>query len=141
MTTFTGAPALASLKRVCAVAGLAVCISAEAANLTWNGSVSPDWFNPTNWTPSVVPGPDDTLNFSSGTINLSAPVTINGQFNWSGGTLSGSPMTITTNGLLSLGGSSSKFLDNALTNAGTVAWSGTGNFYVYNNNGAPYRGA
>ena len=93
---------------------------------TWNGSVSTDWFNPNNWTPVGVPGPNDTVNFASGTINLTAPVTFSGQFNWSGGTLSGNPLTITSNAMVDVSGSA--FLSGTLnsTNAtvgiiGTVA--------------------
>ena len=55
-------------------------------NRTWNGSISSDWFNATNWIPAGVPAPDDIVNFTNanGAITLTAPVTINGQFNWSG---------------------------------------------------------
>src|ERR1700722_3973778 len=66
-------------------------------NRTWNGSVSSDWFNATNWTPPGVPGTSDIVNVTNGTVNFSAPVTINNQFNWSGGTLEGTSLTITTN--------------------------------------------
>src|SRR6266851_4246728 len=112
----------------------------RGANFTWTGTVSADWFNTNNWTPVGVPASGDTINFNTGTINLTAPVTINGQFNWSGGTLSGSPLTIATNGVLSLSGSDAKTLANLLTNAGTATWAGSGAIIVYNDNGAPYRG-
>ncbi len=42
-----------------------------AASFTWNGSASADWFNTNNWAPPGS-GPDDTVNFSSGTINLAS---------------------------------------------------------------------
>ena len=109
-------------------------------NRTWNGSASTDWFNPANWTPAGVPASNDTLNVSSGSINLSAPVTIGAQFNWSGGTLSGSPLTVRTNGVLNLVGSGSVTLGAVLTNAGTINWSNSVTFSVYNNGGSPYSG-
>src|SRR6266849_5468991 len=112
----------------------------QGANFSWTGTVSADWFNTNNWTPVGVPASSDTINFDTGTINLTAPVTINGQFNWSGGTLSGSALTIASNAVLSLSGSNNKFLLNVLTNAGTVTWTGSGNLYVYNDNSS-LRGA
>ncbi|PWU16966.1 MAG: hypothetical protein C5B50_12250, partial [Verrucomicrobia bacterium] len=101
-------------------------VVAVPATKTWNGSVSSDWFNPNNWTPIGVPACGDTINFSSGTINLSSPVTIGGQFNWTGGTLSGSPLTIATNAVLNITGGGTEYLENVLTNAGTVTMSGSG---------------
>src|SRR5512140_1582876 len=103
---------------------------------TWNGSAGNAWYNASNWTPTGVPDTNDMVNFSSGTINLTAPVTIAGQFNWFGGTLIGSPLTIATNGTLTLG-PNTMFLQNPLTNAGTVNWTG-GTFYVMNNGTANY---
>jgi hypothetical protein len=73
-------------------------------NRTWNGSFSSDWFIATNWIPVGVPASDDIVNFTNGPITLTAPVTINGQLNWSGGMLSGNPLTIASNGLLTLSG-------------------------------------
>src|SRR5215468_9550722 len=72
---------------------------------TWNGSANTDWFNATNWIPAGVPATNDTVNFNSGTITFTAPVTISGQFNWSGGTLDGNPLTVATNGVMNLVGS------------------------------------
>ena len=103
--------------------------SLRAATFTWNGSVSTDWFNTNNWTPTGLPGTNDTVNFSSGTINFTAPVAFLGQFNWSGGTLTGNALTIASNGVMTISSSSTKFLWTALTNAGTVTWSG-GNLEV-----------
>ncbi len=122
---------------------------------TWNGSVSSDWYNPTNWTPTGVPAASDTINFGSGSINLTAPVTIAGQFNWSGGNLGGSPLLITatgvlnwsggqinpgasvtvaTNGMLNIQGSLSFY--GALTNYGTVVWSAVPGAPLYGFGGA-----
>ena len=101
-------------------------------NRTWNGSVSSDWFNATNWIPVGVPASNDIVNLTnaSSTVTLTSPVTINGQFNWSGGTLSGSPLTIATNGLLTISGTATLFLENSLTNAGTVVMTNTGGLVV-----------
>ena len=108
-------------------------------NRTWTGSANSDWFNPGNWNPVGAPGSNDTVNVSNGTINLTAPVIINGQLNWTGGALSGNSVNITSNGLLNIGGTGSVTLENALTNAGTVNWTGTVGIYVYNDN-ASYSG-
>ena len=103
----------------------------SAATFTWNGSVSTDWFNKTNWTPAGVPASTDTINFASGTIVLSNLVTISGSFNWSGGTLGGNPLTIAAGGVLNISGNVS--LDNVLTNGGTVTMTGPAYLAVYNN--------
>ena len=103
----------------------------SAATFTWNGSVSTDWFNKTNWTPAGVPASTDTINFTSGTINLTNTVAIGGLFNWSGGTLSGNPWAIANGGVLNISGNVS--LENALTNAGTVIMTGAANLNVFNN--------
>src|SRR3974390_3503205 len=106
-----------------------------AATFTWTGAASTDWFKTNNWTPSGIPGSNDTVNFSSGTINFPAPVIFGGQFNWSGGTLSGSSLTLTTNGIMNISGSSTKMLSTAITNGGTVNWAGTGSITLYNYGG------
>lgn len=102
----------------------------HAATFTWAGSASTDWFNAGNWTPQGIPAPTDTVNFASGTITFTALVALGGQFNWSGGTLGGNPLTITRNGALNISGGSTKYLVTALTNSGTVTWSGSGNLEV-----------
>ena len=105
-------------------------------NRTWNGSVNSDWFNPTNWTPTGVPASNDIINFTNagGTINFTAPVTLDGQFNWSGGTLSGSGLTMASNGVMNINSSGTLFLECPLTNSGTVTWS-NGPLGVLNNGG------
>ena len=109
-----------------------------AATFTWNGSVSSDWFNNTNWIPVGVPGPTDTINFANGTIiNLTSSVTINGAFNWSGGSLSGNPLTIANGGVMNIAGNVS--LQNVVTNAGTVTMTGTASLNILNNHGV-YQG-
>ncbi|HEY5912400.1 MAG TPA: hypothetical protein VJA21_17500, partial [Verrucomicrobiae bacterium] len=109
------------------------------ATKTWNGSAGSDWFNANNWTPAGVPASTDIVNFSSGTISLTAPVTLSNQFNWSGGTLAGNPMTIAPSGALLLGGTGTKYLQNVLTNAGTVTW--TNGAVSVQNDGGGYKGA
>jgi hypothetical protein len=110
---------------------------------TWNGSVNSDWFNPTNWIPAGVPAANDFITISNGTVNLTAPVTVAGQLDWSGGILSGSAMTIANNGVMNINGSTTHNLESPLTNFGTVTWTNTGSggdLDVLNNNGAPYAG-
>jgi CARDB/Divergent InlB B-repeat domain/Bacterial Ig-like domain len=117
---------------------------------TWNGSINSDWFNPTNWTPSGVPASNDTVNFNSGAINLTAPVMIDGQFNWVGGSLGGSLLTVGLNGVLNWSGgqlstgasvtvatngtlniTGSLTLFGAITNFGTVVWSTNASYPIY----------
>ena len=114
-------------------------VNAPNTTWSWNGSAGTDWFTPNNWTPAGIPGPNDTINFSSGTINFTAPVAINGQLNWSGGTFSGSTLTIGSSGVLNISGNNWKYLQNVLTNAGTVVWT-DGPVEVNDNNGV-LRGA
>jgi len=57
-------------------------------------------------------------------------VTFIGTFNWSGGTLSGNPLTVASNGVLNVSGSGVT-LGGALTSAGTVNWL-SGDVQVYN---------
>src|SRR5271170_4906634 len=95
-------------RRVCAsIRFLLFCLSillnvlnCSASTFTWNGSAGSDWFNSANWTPTGVPTATDTVNFTTGTIDLLDPVTIGGTFNWSGGTLSGIGMTIASSGVM-----------------------------------------
>jgi len=117
-----------------------VNLASAQTNRTWTGSANGDWFNPTNWTPAGVPASNDTVNVGSGSINLTATVVIGAQFNWTGGTLAGSSLTIASNAVLNISGSGQVFVENAVTNAGTVNWTGTVGIYVYNNN-ASYFGS
>ena len=81
------------------------------------------------------------LGFSGGILNGGGMLTVDGLFTWTGGTLSGSAaLTITTNGMLNLNGSSTKSLQEALTNAGIINWSGTGSLQIVNN-GSSQKGA
>ena len=105
----------------------------SAATFTWNGSVSSDWFNKTNWTPVGVPVSTDTINLTNGAINLTNSVRIQGVFNWAAGTLSGQPLAIASGGGLNISGN--VILQNVLTNAGTVTMTGAANVTIYNNGG------
>jgi len=79
------------------------------------------------------------LNWSGGTMSGSLLVAGGGTANWSGGGASG-PVTIATNGVLNLIGGGSVTLYAPLTNAGTINWSNSITWYVYNDN-ASYHGA
>ena len=96
----------------------------SATVFTWTNNATGDWFATNNWSPNGLPGSNDTVNLSSGTISFSAPVKFTGQFNWTGGALTGNALTIATNSTLTISGGATKSLWNALTNAGTVVWSG-----------------
>jgi sugar lactone lactonase YvrE len=96
----------------------------SAATYTFTGAVNSDWFNQNNWNPVGVPAATDTVNVN-GTVNFTAPVVFSGQFNWTGGTLTGNGLTITNGGVLTIagsGGSGEVVLLTAITNFGTVNW-------------------
>jgi hypothetical protein len=101
----------------------------RSAILTWNGSTSTDWNNATNWLPQQVPTSADHVIFNSGT--LTAPT--NGAFaimDWKGGSVSGA-LTVASGAVLNLGGSGALNLYGALTNAGTVVVTNTGNLRLW----------
>src|ERR1017187_6553586 len=111
----------------------------RSADLTWTNSVSSDWNNAANWIPQQVPTASDHVIINSGSVTIPA----DGAFaimDWTGGNLFGS-LTVLSNAVLNLSGSNNKFLYAALTNAGTINWSGTGYLQVYNNGGSPYNGS
>ncbi len=127
-------------------------------NFFWVGGVSSDWFTPGNWNPAGVPSLYDTvnvtnggtatltnsasvafLNLSSGTVNGIGGLTVYSNFNFTGGTV-GCPTSLASNAVLNINGSGTVYLDNPLTNAGTVNWLG-GTVYVFNNTNTPYAGA
>ena len=116
-------------------------VNMESGTLTFNGGL-------TGTSGAVFTGAGTNL-LSAGTFTVNANITISnllltvttlsgsgvvsGSFAWLGGTLnSGSTLTIATNGILNISGSSPLNLYGMLTNAGTVNWSGTGNLAVYN---------
>jgi hypothetical protein len=118
------------------------------ASLTWNGSVSDDWFVPENWTPNGVPGANDTATLGiASTINLTTPATvgsftqtagtltgsailsISSTFIWSGGTEAGAGTTfLQPDSVLQISGAAVKTLAGRTLNIfGTTTWTGTGN--------------
>jgi hypothetical protein len=44
---------------------ISLITTSPVTNVTWNGSVSTNWFCAANWTPAVVPTPAITANFST----------------------------------------------------------------------------
>src|SRR5215469_13174883 len=125
---------------LCCGAALASILFVQPAsaqiNRTWIGSISQDWYNPTNWSPNGVPAANDIVNVTNGTVNLSSPVVISNQFNWTAGMLIGNALTIATNAVFNINGSSTLYLENSLTNAGTVNWTNTGTLIVQNGGGS-----
>ncbi|MDB6032819.1 MAG: hypothetical protein JWM16_3157 [Verrucomicrobiales bacterium] len=80
----------------------------------------------------------DTANVNSGSILCAPPIMFGGTLNWAGGSLLGG-ITIASNGVANLKGSSAKSLYGSLTNGGTINWSG-GTINLYNN-GSNYLGS
>jgi uncharacterized repeat protein (TIGR01451 family) len=126
----------------------------QAATCTWTGAVDNDWANPGNWTGcgAVAPGSGDTAIINAGTVNVGSDVTVLGLalssgalagssiltvtevMTWTGGTMTGSGMTIiAAEADLSLSGGYGKSLDGrVLDNQGTAAMVGTGNLDLQN---------
>ncbi len=72
------------------------------------------------------------LEVSGGVLAGSGNLTVNTLFNWSGGKISGGG-SLLLNGTTQISGGNSKELDGrALANAGSAAWSGTGNILLQN---------
>src|SRR5208337_1066922 len=90
-------------------------------NLTLSGSVLSG-----NW---AVSGTFNCGDGFSGSLLVASAATMN----WSGGNAAGS-LTVASNGVLNVSGNGTKYLEGAVTNAGTVNWTDTGAFYVQNNN-------
>jgi len=83
-------------------------------------------------------GINGVLSFGAGI--LSGTNTIQGAFNWTGGTVSGT-LTVSSNATLNMSGAATKTVNGALTNLGTTTWSGSGqltlaNGTFYNQSGA-----
>jgi hypothetical protein len=121
---------------------------------TWTGAVSQVYNLPGNWSPSGVPGQNDTIVLNSGTINIATGnpvllggiylingtitatdnVTISGNMYWNAGTWSGTgTLTCSANAFLFIRGSSSKVLiQSILGNAGIISWEGSGSLVMSN---------
>jgi hypothetical protein len=114
-----------------------------AATITWTNMSGGSWLTPQNWDPNQVPaGLTDTAIITSGatyTVTLDGPLALSEiilgvaggagtqTLAWSGGTLSDCSVTIATNGVLNLIGSTDKSLQRCtINNAGTITWAGTG---------------
>ena len=127
-----------------ALISLAFIQSAIAASYTWNGSVSSDWYNPTNWTPQGTPGTNDTATISTGTVsvgtaglvgtlNVSGSATVNAtagltavtSFDWTGGSVAGL-LTVASNATFELNdpGGNLFLYNGTLVNNGTAVWNG-----------------
>ena len=101
------------------------------STVNWSGGTITNGLTVTN---------GSTLNWSGGTLSSSSRVTDGGLLNWSGGTLTG-PLSIATNGVVNLTGAGSKYVQDVLTNAGTINYGGTADITLFNNNGVNYSGA
>ena len=133
---------------VAASAWTAGGLSTPAMAQTWTGASSASWHDPANWSPPVVPGPADaavinaglvtvsepisvgslTLGTTSGfatTLSLAAPLTMNTEFIWNSGTISGATLTVAPGALAALSPSSgTRTLSNTLDNHGTLLLGG-----------------
>ena len=111
--------------------------------IVWNGSISTDWHNATNWIPQQVPTSTDTAVINSGIVQLttnaqflaltfnggtlSGPVLVrsNRVMNWNSGFLAASgSLTVESNAVVNLQTGGEKTLDGPMTNSGAVLWTG-----------------
>lgn len=75
----------------------------------------------------------DKLALSSGTIGGTGSLVVDGEFNWSGGTMTAAGTTTVSNsGTLNVNGTAAKTLSGSrqLINHGTGAWTGTGTWFM-----------
>jgi len=126
-------------------------------DIIWTNSANGDWFVPTNWTPNLVPGPNDnvfvtnsvtvTLNSDAECLGLNlgnsiwsptlagtGSLMMHGASFWLSGSMSGSGRTLVDVGAsLNLPGTTTVFLGGGRTleNAGTILWSGVGDLGVF----------
>jgi hypothetical protein len=155
------------------------------STVTWVGGTSGDWDKASNWSSGKIPGAaddvvintanatithsygyydsihslttgsSDTLNWSTGSLNISSASTLNGAVNllggtwfgggnvtldglltWTGGTMTGSGTTTANAGINLTGNSTSETLDGRTLNNGngtttsTATWSGTNDLYL-----------
>jgi len=133
--------------------------SVQAATCTWNGSVSIDWTNPSNWTDCGVPGVSDDVVIPSGLSRYpTIPTNLESFYNISSITIdSGATLTImkssgvnaatwTINGSLIANAVDAPIYINfnggtgsgVVNNSGTITKLGADNLYIYstfNNSG------
>src|ERR1039458_5562542 len=101
----------------------------RSATLTWNGSISTDWNNPTNWTPQQVPTVSDHVVINSGSVTIPAE----GVFaimDWTGGEVDGA-LTVASNGVLNVNLGDRSVWTASLTNWGTIHWSDSQTWWLY----------
>jgi uncharacterized delta-60 repeat protein len=96
-------------------------------SITWNGSVSSDWNDPSNWTPALVPTNSDTVFIPAGSLPNVPVISANAVAN-SLTINAGQTLTINAGRSLTLIG---------LSNTGTIAGAGTLNLngFSFSNNG------
>jgi hypothetical protein len=119
-------------------------------NFFWNNPAGGDWNVATNWSPNLVPGPNDNAfiaitatvtvntNTDCGGLMLGSPgaaptltgsgtLTLHGASFWTNGTVSGSGRTIVApEGVVTIANPSTMFLTaRALDNGGTIFWTGS----------------
>lgn len=121
----------------------------SATDYTWLGSLSSDWSEPANWSPSGVPGPEDQVNCPAGSPPLSVggertvggfiqaggilagpgQLTVRTNGTWSGGTIrEGCILSIPAGATWSITGSASRGLVGGTVRvAGQARWEGTAN--------------
>ena len=119
-----------TLRRAIGVAmgALLGATAALATDITWTGG-SGDWTNAAKWNPPQVPTASDHVLLGSGSVTVPPSATFS-NLDWTGGTISGA-LTVASNAVLNLGGSSLKELHGPLTNAGLVRVTGNGQFNLY----------
>lgn len=80
-----------------------VCVSLEATERTWTGATSSDWDVGSNWSPAGVPGPNDSVIITSGTVSAAYGATV-GSIDLRGGTLTVGTAPARTAGHLNVAG-------------------------------------
>jgi hypothetical protein len=113
-----------------------ICITSNAANITWTNTSSGSWSTAANWNPNSAPGATDTAIITNAGVNVTLDVspTVGGIILGTNGagtvTLSIAGQTLTLNGPLTVNPSGSFTVDSGTlvgnTNAvlhGTIGWS------------------
>src|SRR5208282_3785810 len=131
--------------------GGAITNLTSGASLTGSFTVSGVFNSSGGVSGNLVVANGGTLNLSGGTVGGSVSLNSGGGLNWSGGTITGplseaggatinwsggnasGTVNVANDALLNLVGSSYVELYAPLTNAGTINWSNTLTWYVYNN--------
>lgn len=96
--------------------------SSRAVVRTWNGSVSTAWENPSNWTPSGIPGPNDDLIVSGVTSTTMEILT---------GSFRAHDLVVGANATVKLGSKADRTVDIAFELSGDFVVTNGGKFYAY----------